>query len=126
MNFWHKKSICILLVFVLLTPGCQLHLANYFRDKVFPQDTTAKVALAPLLFPSYAVLSVTDVIIINPILGAKNIPETTSSIWGWGNKNAWVGYVALMPVKIVAIPLGAIGTMMFSEQFLYSGSKESK
>lgn len=111
---------------LLLLVGCQLPMANYLRDHVFPQDTTAKIALSPILFPTYAVTSVLDVTLINPIRGTRNVPEVARTLWEWEDDPAWVGKGVLLPVKIVAIPLGALGTIMFSEQFLYEPSSPVK
>ncbi len=119
----YAKNICIFCIFFFsILCGCQLPLANHFRDKVFPQDTAAKIALSPVLFPTYAVLSVTDIAIVNPIRGCENIPYTFQNIWQWQNERPWLGNFALIPFKIIAIPPAAIGTAMFSEQFIYNRS----
>ena len=114
-----KKLLLVLLLCCLFLTGCQLPLANYFRDRVFPQDMTPKIALSPLLLPGYVLLSIVDITIINPINGIKNIPSTTSSIWSWEEKTPWLGYGVLLLPKLVAIPPAAVGTSMFSEQFQY-------
>ena len=107
--------LCILTCIVL--SGCQLPLSNTMRDEVFPKEAGTKLALSPILLPTYAVCCVLDVFIINPIRGCANIPSTCSSIWSWKNESPALGYGALLPVKLIAIPPAAIGTMMFSEQF---------
>ncbi len=110
------KIIGIVCLFFLLS-GCRLSLANYARDEMFPQGTTAKVAMSPLLLPTYMLFSVIDVAIINPVDGANNVPEAVSSLWGWQNETAWIGLGALLPVKLAATPLWVVGVTMFSEQF---------
>ena len=116
---WLNAAPVLLVVSSILLGGCQLPLANYLRDRVFPQDTTTKVVMAPVLFPAYAVASIVDVVIINPVRGTKNVPKVVSSVWEWEDEPAWVGKGVLLPVKAVAIPLAALGTVMFSEQFIY-------
>ncbi len=112
------KSIFLLLIAFAFLAGCQLPLANYFRDQVFPQKTVSKVVLAPVLFPSYAVLSVVDIMIINPVRGCENVPNAASTIWNWPKDSPGTS-AALIPLKVIAIPIAALGTAMFSEQFLY-------
>ena len=120
----NKNIFCIFFLFLLFLSGCQLPLANYFRDQVFPQDTAAKISLSPLLLPAYAILSVTDVTIINPVRGCENVPSVFKSIWQWQNEKPWLGSFALIPFKIIAIPPAAIGTAIFSEQFIYNKEKK--
>lgn len=110
------RIVGIICLFFLLS-GCRLSLANYARDEMFPQDTTAKVVMSPLLLPTYMLFSVIDVTIINPVDGANNVPEAVSSLWGWQNETTWVGLGALLPVKVAATPLWVVGVTMFSEQF---------
>ena len=93
-------------------------MANHFRDQVFPQDTAAKVALSPFLFPAYACLCVTDVALVNPVRGCQNVPDVVSPIWEWENQNWVVGKALLLPLKFIAIPPAAIGTALISEQFI--------
>lgn len=109
--------ILIISLLLILSLGCQLPSANYFRDEIVPRDTVTKVALSPLLLPAYAVLCVGDIVIINPIRGAQNVPKVSSDIWDWQSSEPWLGYGALLPVKLVGIPAAAIGTTIFSEQF---------
>ena len=117
---------CILCFTYIISNGCQLPLANHFRDKVFPQDSTAKIALSPILFPTYAILSVADVAIVNPVRGCENIPHVIKSIWEWQNDKPWLGNFALIPFKVIAIPPASIGTAIFSEQFIYNNSGSAK
>ena len=113
------------LTLAIFFTSCQLPLANYFRDEVFPEDETAKIALSPILLPTYGVLSVVDAAIVNPARGTKNVPKTVGTIWEWENKNWPVGYIALMPLKLIAIPPTALGITIFSEQFIYDSSVEN-
>lgn len=115
-------GICCLGIFIT---GCQLPLANHFRDQVFPQDDTTKIALSPLLFPSYAVLSVVDIVLVNPVRGCANVPKTTETVWNWPEEDTNTKY-ALMPFKLAAIPIADLGTIMFSEQFLYNDEAPKK
>lgn len=114
-----RRSIALvaLLVFVTSWTGCQTPTAEYFRDSVFPQDMATKVASAPLLLPMYLLLTIFDVIIVNPVRGTNNVPEQVGNVWSWGNEEPWIGYGAMMPVKLVGIPIVAVGTTLFSEQF---------
>lgn len=112
-----KRFLCVLAC--LLFASCQLTTANYLRDKVFPQETGTKLLLSPILFPTYIIACVGDIVIVNPVMGTANVPKVTKSIWKWQNDSPWLGYGALLPVKMVAIPGAAIGTIMFSEQFVY-------
>lgn len=116
---------CFLCLCIILIPSCQLPLANHFRDEVFPQDTTAKIALSPVLFSSYGILSVVDIVAINPVRGCSNIPKTSEAIWDWPEDSTTVKYSTL-PLKIVAIPVAALGTAIFSEQFLYHDDPTNK
>ncbi len=112
--------LTIFLVIALITiSGCQLPTANYFRDQVFPQETLPKVLLSPVLFPGYAVLSVVDIAVVNPVRGCANVPDSVSSVWNWQNEPTPGIGAALIPVKIIAIPPAALGTAIFSEQFIY-------
>ena len=110
-------AMAISLLMLLLVTGCQWPLAYQMRDQVFPEDTATKIALSPILLPTYVVCAVTDMAIVNPVRGTKNIPDTATTIWNWENEQPWLGYGLLMPLKLVAIPPAALGTMMFSEQF---------
>ena len=120
----NNKIILYCLMISNILYGCQLPLANYVRDHTFPEDTTSKIALSPILLPTYAVLSVTDIVIINPVRGCKNIPDTVNSIWKWQNEDAWIGKGVLLPFKLIATPITAIGTTIFSEQFIYTKTTE--
>jgi hypothetical protein len=102
----------------LFLAGCQWPTAYYVRDNVFPQDTGAKIALSPVLLPAYVVLAVTDIMVVNPVRGARNVPSVVEDIWDWEKQNPWIGKGVLLPIKFVAIPAAAIGTVMFSEQFI--------
>lgn len=103
---------------LLCSGGCQWPLAYAFRDNVVPDDTTAKIALAPLFLPAYIILGTVDMIIVNPLHGTNNVPDVVESIWKWESLRPWVGYGALLPLKLVAIPPAVLGTVMFSEQFV--------
>lgn len=113
------RSWMLAVLLCLIVGGCQLPLAHYFQNEVFPQDTTTKIVLSPLLFPAYAVCSVMDIAIINPARGCSNVPEVTSDIFAWPQNASGVTHALLMPLKIIAVPPAAIGTALFSEQFLY-------
>lgn len=114
------KRLSLILSCLSCLVGCQWPLAYYMRDQVFPEDTASKIALAPVLLPAYVVCAVVDITMVNPVRGAANVPSTVTTIWEWENANPWVGRLALMPLKLIAIPLAAIGTVMFSEQFAYT------
>jgi hypothetical protein len=109
----------VLLTFTILLSGCQLPSANYFRDNVVPEDNTTKILLSPVLLPSYATLCVLDIALVNPIRGTQNVPSVSKAIWLWQNDPAWLGWGLLSPVKVAATPPAAVGTMIFSEQFVY-------
>lgn len=124
--YYAKKILIFCIVCFSTFYGCQLPLANHFRDKIFPQETTEKIALSPILFPTYAVLSVFDISIINPVRGCENVPQAIQSIWQWQNDRPWLGNFALIPFKVIAIPPAAIGTAIFSEQFIYNKSSSGQ
>lgn len=107
-------GICIFLV------SCQLPTANYLRDNTFPKSDATKLALSPVLLPTYIVACVIDITLVNPARGTRNVPKVSKTIWEWQNREPWIGYGALLPVKIIGIPLAAVGTTMMSEQFIYS------
>jgi hypothetical protein len=110
-----------------LAGGCQTPTATYFRDEVAPQDPATRVMAVPLLLPAYLVLTVLDIVIINPVHGAANVPQVTGEIWSWGDaQGPWVAYGAMMPLKLIGIPLSAIGTTVFSEQFEYESSGDGQ
>lgn len=115
-----KYAIFFVLFLFLFLLSCQLPTANYLRDHVFPEDTGTKLALSPILLPTYIITTAVDLSIVNPVRGAVNVPGVTKDIWEWGNKKPWLGYGVLLPVKLIAIPGAAIGTIMFSEQFIYN------
>ncbi len=118
------RVLVILLVLAMLA-GCQTPLASSFRDDVMPDEPALKVASFPLLFPAYIVITFVDLTMVNPVRGATNVPDVTGRLWSWHNEeNPWVGYGALMPVKLIAIPIVAVGTTMFSEQFDYDVKRE--
>ena len=117
------KKLLLLITTLVLFTSCQLPTANYLRDRVFPEDNTTKLALSPILLPTYIIGCVTDIAIVNPARGTLNVPQVSKQIWGWQNKEPWLGYGALLPVKLIAIPGAAVGTTMFSEQFIYSDKK---
>jgi hypothetical protein len=95
------------------------------RDQVFPEDTASKIAMVPLLLPAYIVCAVVDTTMVNPVRGAHNVPGAVTTIWQWEDENPWIGKVALLPLKIIAIPPAVLGTVMFSEQFAYSENAPS-
>lgn len=111
---------------LLFSGGCQLPLANYLRDNLFPEETGAKIALSPILLPTYAVASVLDIAVVNPVRGVKNVPGVAERVWFWEDDPLWLGKGLLLPVKMVAIPAAAVGAVMFSEQFLYEGDGTDK
>ncbi|BBM85957.1 hypothetical protein [Candidatus Uabimicrobium amorphum] len=107
-------AMCVFIV------SCQLPTANYLRDNTFPKNDATKLALSPVLLPTYIVACVVDIALVNPARGTLNVPKVSKTIWGWQNREPWLGYGVLMPVKIIGIPLAAIGTTAMSEQFIYS------
>lgn len=113
------KVFLLCIILSLVATGCQLPLANYLRDQVFPEDTATKVALSPVLLPAYATASVVDVAMINPTRGMSNVPEVVKNIWEWEDQHLWLGKGVLLPLKFIGIPLATIGTVIFSEQFIY-------
>lgn len=114
------RKLSLLTIICIFFVSCQLPTANYLRDKAFPENNVTKIALSPILFPTYVVACVVDIALVNPARGTLNVPKVSENIWKWQNKNPWIGYVALMPVKIVGIPLAAVGTTAVSEQFIYN------
>ncbi|WP_372365463.1 hypothetical protein [Candidatus Uabimicrobium sp. HlEnr_7] len=114
------KKYCLLICACVFFTSCQLPTANYLRDRTFPESDATKLALSPVLLPTYIVACVVDIVLVNPARGTLNVPRVTKQIWGWQNRTPWLGYGALMPVKIIGIPLAAIGTTAMSEQFIYS------
>ncbi|HPY74354.1 MAG: hypothetical protein KBC30_01855 [Planctomycetes bacterium] len=115
-----QKKIFFILFCLIFCTSCQLPMSNYMRDNVFPTETTSKIIMSPILLPTYAVCCVADIVLVNPVRGCKNVPNVVSTIWQWENTNPWIGYGALAPVKIIAIPPAVVGTAIFSEQFIYS------
>ena len=115
-----RRVQLLVLVAACVFCGCRTQTANYFRDQVMPNDVATKVVSAPVTLPIYIVLTLVDVVIINPIDGAGHVPRIVGDLWGWhSEKNVWVAYGALLPINVAATPFAVVGTTVFSEQFVY-------
>ena len=112
-----RPTLIALTLAALLLSGCQTPTAAYLRDRVFPQQMAIKVAASPVLLPMYIVATGLDIVIVNPLRGMSNVPTHVGYVWGWANEEPWVGYGLLMPAKLVAMPVTAVGSTIFSEQF---------
>lgn len=122
---WRSRRVLLAtLLLACLLSACRTQTADYFRDEVMPNDLPTKIVSAPVTLPVYILLTLVDIVIVNPLDGAGHVPRVVGDLWGWhSQKNAWIAYGALLPVKLVGTPVAAAGTTIFSEQFVYEAPR---
>lgn len=115
----NKISLLLLLGLSLLILGCQTPLADGFREHVVPDDTVWLAATSPLTLPTYVLLTVVDVVVVNPFRGFSNIPDWLATYWTWGGtQESNAVWWSLFPFKLVGTPVVILSAILFSEQFI--------